>query len=152
MSLSWAPDRRRLLRIGDVARRTGLTPRAIRHYESLGLLRPADRVEGANRLFDDHDIEVLLEIRRLRDVLGFSLAEIGEMLETDDLRQQIRVDLASTLEPAERRGLLAQARELAGRRLALIEAKLTKLTDLRDEEVARLSRLDQRLRELENSA
>src|SRR5579875_325828 len=79
-----------LLTIGAVARAVDLTPRAIRYYEELGLLRPAVRVKGADRLFDASDLQRLREIKRLREVVGFSCAEIAEILDTDDVRAQLR--------------------------------------------------------------
>ena len=63
-----------LLRIGDVALRTGLTQRTIRYYEELGLLPPATRTQGDFRLFGERDILRLEKIVRLRDLFGLSLA------------------------------------------------------------------------------
>src|SRR5579885_2302058 len=76
--------------IGAVAREVGLTPRAIRYYEELGLVKPAVRVKGADRLFDASDVQRLHEIKRLREVIGFSLAEIAEILDTESVRQHLR--------------------------------------------------------------
>ena len=69
-----------LLRIQEVAAEVGLTTRSIRYYEEVGLLKPAARSEGAYRLYDASDVERLCFIRDLRDVAGFSLAEIGQLL------------------------------------------------------------------------
>ena len=79
-----------LLRIQEVAAETGLTPRAIRYYEELGLLAPAARSEGAYRLYDGEDLERLRFIRGLRDDAGFSLAEIGQLLEDEQARARNR--------------------------------------------------------------
>ncbi|HLG51948.1 MAG: MerR family transcriptional regulator [Chloroflexi bacterium] len=127
--------------IGVVARETGLTPRAIRYYEEMGLLRPAVRVKGADRLFDASDIQRLHEIKRLREVIGFSLAEIRELLETDDLRAQLRDQFARTSDPMDRIRALRQAIDLAERRLAIISRKLAQIETIRVEEQARLARL-----------
>lgn len=64
--------------IGEVKERTGLTERRIRYYESLHLLTPR-RSEGNQRLYSDHDIERLLEIKRLLDS-GLSLKAIKSQL------------------------------------------------------------------------
>ena len=77
----------RLLRIQEVAEDTGLTPRAIRYYEEVGLLAPAARSEGAYRLYDGEDLERLRFIRGLRDDAGFSLAEIRQLLEDEAARE-----------------------------------------------------------------
>ncbi len=65
------------LRIGEVAARTGLTPRAIRYYEQIGLL-PAtgQRAKGRHRHYDADDLEQLELITGLRDLLGLSLDEV----------------------------------------------------------------------------
>src|SRR5674536_85999 len=76
----------RLLRIQEVAAETGLTPRSIRYYEEFGLLRPAARSQGDYRLYDTSDLERLRFIRELRDDAGFSLAEIGLLLEDEAAR------------------------------------------------------------------
>src|SRR6185437_1762264 len=88
--------------IGVVARQVGLTPRAIRYYEELGLLHPAVRVKGSDRLFDESDVQRLREIKRLREVIGFSLAEIAELLDADDMRAQLRQRFQGTTEAAAR--------------------------------------------------
>src|SRR5438045_4067428 len=79
-----APVATPLRRIGDAAEATGLTPRAIRYYEEIGLLKPAAHLTGANRRYDDEDIERLVLIKRLREVVGLSLADIHVFLETED--------------------------------------------------------------------
>ena len=80
------PPGPRLLRIQEVAHETGLTPRSIRYYGEFGLLRPAARSPGAYRLYDTSDLERLRFIRELRDDAGFSLAEIGLLLEDEAAR------------------------------------------------------------------
>ncbi|HEX5196394.1 MAG TPA: MerR family DNA-binding transcriptional regulator, partial [Gaiellales bacterium] len=42
-------------RIGELARRVGTTPRAVRYYEELGLLPGSDRSDGAHRVYDEQD-------------------------------------------------------------------------------------------------
>jgi DNA-binding transcriptional MerR regulator len=75
------PAAPRLLRINEVAAETGLTTRAIRYYEEIGLLEPAARSDGDYRLYDASDLDRLAFIRSLRDDAGFSLAQIGQLLE-----------------------------------------------------------------------
>src|SRR5512138_3621544 len=96
----------RLLRIQEVAAETGLTPRAIRYYEEVGLLEPAARSDGAYRLYDGEDLERLRFIRGLRDDAGFSLAEIGRLLEDEDARARNRDRYRSSHDPVERRQIL----------------------------------------------
>src|SRR5512141_734050 len=97
------PTEPRLLRIQEVSADTGLTPRAIRYYEELGLLAPAARSEGAYRLYDGDDLDRLRFIRGLRDDAGFSLAEIRRLLEDEQARARIRERFRATHDRAERR-------------------------------------------------
>ena len=127
--------------IGAVARELGLTPRAIRYYEERRLLRPAVSIKGIDRLFDESDLQRLREIKRLREVLGFSLSEIAELLETNDMRAQLRARFYDTTDTATRTQVLRDARELAEQRLAIIERKLAQVAALRDEETERLARI-----------
>ena len=68
-----------LLRIGDLARRTGKTVRAIHLYEELGLLQPASRSSGGFRLYEHGALERVRWIDSLNG-LGFSLQEMRELL------------------------------------------------------------------------
>ncbi len=66
--------------VGRAARRAGLTPKAVRLYESKGLLEPAPRTDAGYRLYQDEDVEVLRFVRQAR-ALGLNLAEIGEIID-----------------------------------------------------------------------
>ena len=68
-----------LLRIGDLARQTGKTVRAIHLYEELGLLRPATRTSGGFRLYERSVVERVRWIDLLHG-MGFSLHEMSELL------------------------------------------------------------------------
>jgi len=68
-----------LLRIGDLARLTGKTVRAIHLYEELGLLRPATRSSGGFRLYEQGAVERVRWIGMLHG-LGFSLNEMTDVL------------------------------------------------------------------------
>ena len=70
---------KQLFQIGDLARRTGKTARAIHLYEELGLLRPATRSSGGFRLYDRSAIERMRWIDLLHG-MGFSLHEMRELL------------------------------------------------------------------------
>lgn len=66
--------------IGEVARRSGVSARMLRHYESLGLLRPTERTGGGYREYADEDIRRIFHIESLR-ALGLSLREVGSALD-----------------------------------------------------------------------
>jgi len=67
------------MNIGAAAAESGITAKMIRHYEAIGLLRPAHRRGNAYRDYGARDIHELRFIRRARR-LGFSIAEIGQLL------------------------------------------------------------------------
>jgi DNA-binding transcriptional MerR regulator len=67
-----------LMPIGDLARRTGVATSALRYYEQIGLLSPAERA-GQRRLYTPSSAERVALIRLLQDA-GFTLAEIGRMV------------------------------------------------------------------------
>ncbi len=67
------------LQIGEVAERTGLSIKTIRHYDEVGLVVPSARSAGGFRLYIDADVDRLLAIRRMKP-LGFTLEEMGELL------------------------------------------------------------------------
>lgn len=94
-------------RVGELAEAAGLTVRTLHHYEHIGLLAPATRTEGHQRLYDGHDVQRLYRIRALRD-LGLSLAEIGEVLDHEGgtLAQILRAHLAQVDAELERLGRL----------------------------------------------
>ena len=68
------------LRIGEVARRSGLSVRALRHYGDLGLLVPSERTWGDHRLYSAEDLRRLLSIQNLKSI-GLSLPEIQAALD-----------------------------------------------------------------------
>lgn len=92
--------------IGEVARRSGVSARMLRHYESLGLLRPSGRTGSGYREYSGEDIRRIFHIESLRS-LGLSLREIGRALDdpgftpsalVDDLIRQTRRRVAAETE------------------------------------------------------
>jgi len=142
----------RLLRIQEVAAETGLTTRAIRYYEELGLLEPAARSDGAYRLFDDSDLERLRFIKELRDDAGFSLSQIGQLLEDEAARERNRERLRTTTDPDERRVLVLEARDRVERQIATLREKRDRLQTMLDDATQRRSHLDAHLAELDGGA
>ena len=67
------------MNISQAAKATGLTPRMIRHYESIGLLTGTARTPAGYRLFNEQDLHTLRFIQRARS-LGFSIEQISQLL------------------------------------------------------------------------
>jgi DNA-binding transcriptional MerR regulator len=138
-----------LLRIQEVAAETGLTTRAIRYYEEIGLLEPAARSDGAYRLFDDSDLERLRFIKELRDDAGFSLSQIGQLLEDEAARERNRERFRTTSDPHERRVLVVEARDRVDRQIATLQQKRDRLDAMLAAAEDRRVHLDAHLRELD---
>ncbi len=69
-----------LLKVGELAKRTGLTVRALHHYESIGLLHPIGRSDSGYRLYGRDDVARLHGIKALRR-MGLSLVDVGQLLD-----------------------------------------------------------------------
>lgn len=104
----------RMLYIGEVARRAGVTVKAIRYYERIGLIPPPVRNEGNLRRFAAPVVERLEFVKRAKS-LGFTLLEIGEILSVHD----------------EGQCTCGRVRETVRRKLAEIEAKLREVRAMR---------------------
>lgn len=101
---------REFLRIGELARRSGLTLRTLRHYDDIGLLTPSGRTWADYRLYSRKDVGRLLAITQLK-ALGLSLAEIAQALDDE----------------ADPRALLARHAALLEQRIAAEEELLARL-------------------------
>ena len=106
---------KRTWRIGEVATATGLSVRALHHYDQVGLVAPSTRTSGGHRLYTGADLAVLYQVTALRQ-LGLSLDQIAVLLAgRADVRQVIdeqlvQVDRQIRLATRLRKQLLA-ARE-----------------------------------------
>jgi Cu(I)-responsive transcriptional regulator len=68
------------MNIGTVAERSGVPPKSIRYYESIGLIHPAERRANGYRSYSRHDMQTLAFIKRARS-LGFSVEEVRDLLD-----------------------------------------------------------------------
>jgi DNA-binding transcriptional MerR regulator len=136
------------MRIQEVAAEVGLTTRSIRYYEEIGLLAPA-RSEGAYRLYEAEDIDRLRFIKGLRDDAGFSLSEIGQLLEDEAARLRNKALFKATDDPAERRALALDGITRVDRQIETLRAKIARLRGMiadarirRDKLAARVEQID----------
>ncbi|MFA6300377.1 MAG: MerR family transcriptional regulator [Nocardioides sp.] len=119
-----------VMHIGEVAARTELSLRSLRHWDEVGLLSPSGRTDGGFRLYTETDVEKILVIRRMKP-LGFTLEQMSAAmrdLETlrdttsgTDLRQGARQRLVDILADATER------RERLDRQLAMADEFISQL-------------------------
>ena len=102
------------MNIGEAAKRSGVSAKMVRHYESLGLLPQVARTDAGYRQYTDREVHTLRFIRHGRD-LGFSMAEIGELLK---LWQNQRRSSANI-------------KKIAQRHLADIDTKMAEMAAMR---------------------
>ncbi len=103
------------MNIGQAAKKTGLSAKMIRYYESIDLLPAAGRSDSGYRLYSAPDLHRLAFIKRSRD-LGFSLAEVSQLLALWQDRQRASADVKA----------------LAAAHISELERKISELSGLRD--------------------
>ena len=123
------------LRIGDVARLLGTTPRTIRYYEEIGLLPEAPaRPSGQHRIYTQTEVERIREVMRLKHLLGVSLEELKTLLTAEEARAEVRAQLRrDDVDPERRRELLTQALGHIDRQLELVRHRAAELAKLEHE-------------------
>ena len=130
--------------IGEVADRTGVTQRTLRFYEEKGLLRPPERMEGGFRLYSENDVSRIGYIKQLQDLLGFTLSEIKDMVEAEDLLLQMSATRRPDRELPERLQRSEQILGALNKQLEVVDHKVEHLTKLREELRAKLTRVTSR--------
>jgi DNA-binding transcriptional MerR regulator len=141
------------LRIGEVAKLAGTTPRTIRYYEEIGLL-PATggREPGAHRTYAEADVERLTDLLRLKSLLGLSLEGLKDLVEAEDARADLRREWESGVEdPVRRRQILDESLGHISRQLDLVRRRRDEIASLEAELLAKRKRVRARLRELTTS-
>jgi DNA-binding transcriptional MerR regulator len=129
-----------LLGIGAAAARLGVSERALRYYQQLGLLRPACTPGGLRR-YSAEDIARVTRIRELQDLLGLNLDEIAIVLSREDRMAEIRLSYHDErTSPAERRQLIQESLALQEGLRATVEAKRAALTGFLADLDARIDR------------
>lgn len=107
------------MKIGEASRKSGVSQRMIRHYETLGLIPKAARRDSGYRDYDDKDVHTLRFIRRSRD-LGFPIGEIGKLLALWQDRSRASADVKA-LATARAEELRRKEKEIQAMRRSLEE-------------------------------
>jgi len=102
------------MNIGEAAKRSGVNPKTIRYYESIGLIPTVDRSTGNYRRYGDGEVETLRFIARARS-LGFSVEDVGTLLALY----------------RDRKRASAEVKRIAGQHIAEIDRKVEELRAMR---------------------
>ena len=114
-----------LLGIGAAAQRAGVSQRALRYYQQIGLLTPCGCTPGGLRRYSEEDLARVARIRQLQELLGLDLDAIARVLRDEDRRAQIkRAYLDEGTSREERQELLRESLDLQQRLRGIVEAKL----------------------------
>ncbi|MEH0419958.1 MerR family transcriptional regulator [Streptomyces sp. B21-083] len=125
------------MQIGEVAARTELSLRTIRHYEETGLVIPSARSQGGFRLYTEADVVRLMVIRRMKP-LGFTLDQMRDLLDATD-----RLDSDDPLDAAERDVLLGRVRVYEQAATEQVDKLRVQLSRAEDFAATLRTRLDQ---------
>lgn len=125
------------MQIGEVAARTELSLRTIRHYEETGLVAPSARSRGGFRLYTETDVARLMVIRRMKP-LGFTLDQMRDLLDATD-----RLDTGTALDTEEREALLERIRAYQQEAAEQVEKLRVQLSRAEDFEGTLRARLEQ---------
>ncbi len=137
------------MRIQEVSDRTGLSKRAIRYYEELGLLEHAPRSEGNYRMYTENDIAQLRRIKEMRDLLGLDLDSILKMVDSELERQKARSRFYHPdAAPSTRMAALDDAERVTREQLRMIEERVAALTTMGQSLRERLAIYEQRRAEI----
>jgi len=117
--------------IGDAAKATGVSTRALRYYEEMGLVRPAAHSPGGHRLYAPAQCARVRRIRQLQDLMGFNLAEISEILANEDRLDSLRDEFHRHEDPAHRLRIAEEALTVMSDLDARVEAKQKRLAEFR---------------------
>lgn len=156
MTVAFPPDRsaapeggpgpEKLLSIGAAAARAGVTERALRYYQELGLLVPCAHTKGGMRRYSEKDLERVARIRELQTLLGLNLDEIAGVLRNEDRTAQIRAAYFDRgTDDIERRRLLRESLGLARELRKTVEAKRSALDGFLADLDARIGRIESAL-------
>ena len=137
------------LQIGEVADRTGVTQRTLRFYEERGLLKPPTRMDGGFRLYSEEDVGRVEQIKRLQSLLGLTLAEIKEMVEAEEVREELSATFRPDLDITERVPRLRKRIDVTQRQHDIISTKLAAMEEMKRDLEEKLERYTTRLSELE---
>ena len=143
----------RLLSIGQAASAAGVTPRTLRYYEELGLLRPSAHSVGGARRYAEADLARIARLRELQQLMGFNLDEIAPILSAEDSLERIKGEYRSGKPTSRRRReLLAEAIEINDHLRERVRDKVARIGGFLEELDGKAVRYRQLVEEIDEAA
>ena len=131
-----------LLGIGEAATRAGVSERALRYYQQLGLITPSATTPGGLRRYSEENLARVARIRELQDLLGFNLDEIRDVLVSEDqLAALRRAYQDEEVDLARRRQLMTESLTLQEGLHATVQAKRAALDHFLKDVETRIGRM-----------
>jgi len=113
----------KLLSIGAAARRLDVSTRTLRYYQEIGLLDPSGASPGGNRRYSEEDLARVERILELRNVMGFDLDRIGDILAAEDRLQDLKREVRAGVSKKRRGEILREATDINSRLQAQVAEK-----------------------------
>ena len=123
------PDTSPWMSIGKIAGRADVSTRTLRYYQELGLLDPAGSSPGGNRRYSEADLIRLQRILELRNVMGFELERIGDILQAEDRLTDLRREVRTGVSDRRRIEILREADKINASLLGQVAAKFAVLEE-----------------------
>lgn len=136
------PKTGKLLSIGAAARRFDVSTRTLRYYQEIGLLDPSGASPGGNRRYSEDDLARVERILELRNVMGFDLDRIRDILDAEDRLQNLRREVRTGVTKARRVEILREATDINTRLQAQVAEKASILAGFAAELRATRSRYE----------
>jgi DNA-binding transcriptional MerR regulator len=140
---------RPLLGIGAAAARAGVSERALRYYQQIGLITPCACTPGGTRRYSEDDLARVARIRQLQVLLRFNLDEIAVILRSEDRMAQIKQAYHhEQTSDTERRELVRESLDLQHGLRATVEAKRLAIEGFLADLDARIARSSDLLKQM----
>jgi MerR family transcriptional regulator, repressor of the yfmOP operon len=140
------------LRIGELAKRAGVTTRTLRYWEEIGLIKPTDHRYSGERRYLPVELERVARIRELQTLLGLTLAEIRIVLESEDAIERARNARLAGESVTRRLALIDDAIGAHSRLVERMDDRMARIAAFRDEWAERGERMKARSAELRAEA
>ncbi len=135
-----------LLSIGEAATRAGVSQRALRYYQEIGLITPSGCTAGGLRRYSEENLARVARIRELQTLLGLNLDEIAVVLRHEDRMAEMRAAYHDQrTRDDERQAILKESLAIQEELRATVEAKRVAIVDFLADLDARIGRIHELL-------